>query len=105
MVLEHMICINAFTPDECRRRFFSGAIAASPVGAGLKWRIRLVYPLFALKWCTILLNEFVPEEAERRMFALHRDFDRETILSGQLAKARSMLQRARESHDEFPYNL
>jgi hypothetical protein len=32
-------------------------------------RLQIVYPLFALKWTVIALNEFIPEERARRQFA------------------------------------
>ncbi|MBL8024252.1 MAG: phosphotransferase [Elusimicrobia bacterium] len=32
-------------------------------------RLRLIYPMLALKWCLILLNEFLKVEGERRIFA------------------------------------
>ncbi len=37
--------------------------------SGLARRLRLVYPILALKWSLIMLNEFVPSDAERRAFA------------------------------------
>jgi hypothetical protein len=32
-------------------------------------RARLLQPVFAIKWCCILLNEFIPVEADRRAYA------------------------------------
>ena len=37
----------------------------------LEWRVRLLMPLFGIKWCCILLNEFLPDAARRRRFATH----------------------------------
>jgi hypothetical protein len=50
--------------------------------------------LCALKWCTILLNEFVPEHLERRDFASPQDLPSAQRLDEQLAKAARMLQQA-----------
>lgn len=36
---------------------------------GLRSRLQLAFPIFALKWVTILLNEFLPSDARRRAFA------------------------------------
>ncbi len=65
-------------------------------------RFRSLYPLYALRWTMILLNEFLPERLERR------------ILSGsirhvgaaqrkQLLKANSMIAHCRDALHHFPY--
>lgn len=56
-------------------------------------RFKALFPLFGLKWCMIMLNEFLVEENARREFA-GADTDHETILKHQLDKADSMLERA-----------
>ena len=38
----------------------------------LALRLQIVEPLFGLKWCTILLNEFVAADLARRRFAAGR---------------------------------
>ncbi|QGY39381.1 hypothetical protein GM415_04340 [Pseudodesulfovibrio cashew] len=51
-----------------------------------------LFPLFGIKWCCILLNEFVPREAARRSFARIERTESETrVLTRQLDKARAML--------------
>ncbi len=54
-------------------RFFERFLAAvAGLGADPAWqarRIRALLPLFRLKWCCILLNEFLPGPRERRAFA------------------------------------
>ena len=45
----------------------SMSFAAHP--AALETRARALFPLFQLKWCCIMLNEFLPGAAERRRFA------------------------------------
>jgi hypothetical protein len=49
-------------------------------------RIRLSYPLLALKWSAIVLNEFVPTDAARRSFART-----EAAVAIQLEKSKRML--------------
>ena len=52
-----------------KRRFFSRIAAAFASVPTLPLRVRAVYPLFALKWCAILLNDFALEHRARRCFA------------------------------------
>jgi len=65
-------------------------------------RLPVAYALFAMKWCAILLNEFVPEHLARRRFAGDGRAE-ERILSGQLAKARAMCDGIAETYEDFPY--
>lgn len=88
---------------DLRRQFMQSAIARHPACTELDWRVPLAFPLYAIKWCTILLNEFVPEQRQRRAFALHRKGDSEAVLLEQLAKAKSLLESATEERGEFPY--
>lgn len=53
-------------------------------------RTRLLLPVYRLKWCCILLNDFLPVGDERRRFAGAADAGRR---AAQLAKAREMLAR------------
>jgi hypothetical protein len=66
-------------------------------------RIAAFYPLYGLKWCLILLNEFLPAHLLRRKFAGMNERDRETRQSEQLAKARSMLRVVLADDYRFPY--
>jgi hypothetical protein len=58
-------------PVECYDAFVAGVAAAlgcsSP--AVLAARCRLLLPVYQLKWCTIMLNEFLPAGSHRRRFA------------------------------------
>ena len=67
-------------------------------GAGLACRVRLVYPILALKWSLIVLNEFIPTGAERRVFAGAADRP-----AAQVDKSRLLLRTATESarHGHF----
>ena len=66
---------------------------ASPPDAGLEARVRLLLPAYKLKWCCIMLNEFLPLGAARRSFAATQPSDarREAVCDGQLALARRTL--------------
>ena len=56
-------------------------------------RLSTLWPLFGLRWCLILLNEFLPERWFRRAYA-DGGRDRETAQALQLDKAEDMLRRA-----------
>jgi hypothetical protein len=66
-------------------------------------RLPALYPFFGLKWCLILLNEFLPAQLLRRKFAGMNERDREARQSEQLAKARTMLRVVLEETSPFPY--
>ncbi|HYD03377.1 MAG TPA: hypothetical protein VEC16_03695 [Alphaproteobacteria bacterium] len=48
-------------------------------------RTRLLLSVFRIKWCCIMLNEFLKSDAERRKFAVSENIDSQKII--QLAKA------------------
>lgn len=85
-----------------RGRFLRRVLSGFHDGPSLATRVRAAYALYALKWCMILLNEFVPEHLQRRLFAnpglLPEDVQRQ-----QLDKARAMLTLARDARNLFPY--
>lgn len=56
-------------------------------------RLEALYPLYVIKWCIILLNEFVPEYRARRTFASTTTEDLHAIQLRQLRKAQAMLGR------------
>lgn len=69
----------------------------------LKERTSLVYPLFGLKWCLILLNEFLHEDSQRRHFASRDAHDPAAIHGHQLEKAREMHQKIRSTYQRCPF--
>jgi len=88
--------------NESHQRFFAGMMNAFADLEGLADRVRAVYPLFGLKWCAILLNEFTREHHERRIFAAgSEDSPREAI---QLEKAKRMLGVISQNLHEFPFH-
>ncbi|MBU1042618.1 MAG: aminoglycoside phosphotransferase family protein [Proteobacteria bacterium] len=66
---------------------------ASPLDAGLGARVGMLLPAYKLKWCCIMLNEFLPLGAARRNFAATQSDEarREAVRDGQLALARATL--------------
>ena len=70
----------------------------------LNKRVEALYPLFGLKWCLILLNEFVPEDLRRRRFASQNAFDEDNLRAEQLDKARRMFHRIKAEYEGFPYH-
>jgi hypothetical protein len=71
---------------------------------GLVGRVASIYPLFGLKWCMIILNEFVPDQLLRRQFAATAAMDGSALQMEQLSKSRRMLQRIRQEYERFPYH-
>ncbi len=55
-------------------------------------RARLLLPVFQTKWCCIILNDFLPDAAQRRRFA-DPGFDESVRKREQLAKARLLCDR------------
>jgi hypothetical protein len=79
----------SLTAEQCER-FRTGALALYGGDEAFARRLEFVYPLFGLRWCMILLNEFLPERWEARLRAGKKD-DREAATSVQLDKARRRL--------------
>ena len=61
-------------------------------------RLSALWPLFGLRWCLILLNEFLPERWFRRAYA-DGGRDREAAQTRQLDKAGAMLRRVEKGKD------
>ena len=69
---------------------FAGRIAGDQRRpAVMRSRIRLLLPVYQLKWCCIILNDFLPTDAARRQFSLAGD--PEARKRSQLDKARQLL--------------
>ena len=81
-------------PTEHRVAFLRAMLVRLDGAEGVAARLRLTYPMLALKWSLIMLNEFLPVGGERRAFAGANEEARRT---GQLAKARRQLDVVREA--------
>ena len=76
-------------------RFRTGALRIYGEKGAFASRLALVYPLYGLRWCMILLNEFLPERWEaRRRAGVH--IDRDAATAGQLEKARQRISTVRQ---------
>ena len=89
--------------DDQKRAFASGLLAGFSDVARLPARARIVYPLFGLKWCLILLNEFVPEHLRRRSFASAAAESRTDLLGPQLSRAERLLDRLNAEYRHNSY--
>lgn len=78
----------ALGADE-RRRYLAGALALFGGGA-FEDRLGLLFPLVAIRWCLIILNEFLPDHWARRALAGSAT-DREAAKRRQLAKSEALL--------------
>ncbi len=91
------------TMAEPQRRFFVAEARKIYDGdAAYGRRLDALFPLFALRWCLILLNEFLPERWARRIQA-GVTLDRATVIGRQATKARATLEMAKDSMVKFPY--
>lgn len=87
-----------------KRQFAEGIIDGFPAHVLLANRVRLVYPLFGLKWCLILLNEFVPQYLRRRSFAGISDERQAELLDAQLSRAERLLDRLGAEYQNNPFS-
>ena len=85
-----------------RQRFAAGILDRFLLEE-LARRTRLAFPFFGIKWCIILLNEFLPGSLDRRAFADLRDRGTSERQARQLTKARSKLKQLLDDHADFPY--
>jgi hypothetical protein len=86
-----------------KRRFAASVVRDLTWSSGLRDRVVALYPLFGIKWCLILLNEFLPEQLLRRRFAGLSEESPRQKEAEQLSKARSMLRRILAEYEHFPY--
>ena len=91
--------------EDLKRRFLATVLSTFQDQPSLAGRLEVVYPMFGLKWCLILLNEFVPGSLQRREFAGNNALSREHIQARQLERARGMLYGVRNEYRNFPYRI
>lgn len=81
--------------DSARTAWAAGMAALFMDDPTFAVRLSAQIPLFALRWCLIILNEFLPERRRRRVFAGQAaDDDWLRIKAAQLTKADALLTRA-----------
>ncbi len=55
-------------------------------------RLNAYLPLYALRWCLIVLNEFLPDRLAKRLHASNQnEIDNDILLSNQLKKSKNLL--------------
>lgn len=79
-------------PDGLARRFVAGCRALFAADPDFPARLAAQGPLVGLRWCMIILNEFLPERWAGRVHA-GQDQGRQDVLRRQLCKANLFLER------------
>jgi len=88
--------------DDLKRRFAAEAVNIYGADPGFHHRLALLYPLFALRWCAILLNEFLPERWVNRLNA-GEEADWTAAKARQLERAQQWLDGVSAGYKRFPY--
>jgi hypothetical protein len=88
---------------ELKRQFTAESLAALSFCPNLRAHIEAFYPLFGIKWCLILLNEFLPDHLLRRQFAGMSPGARREKQLEQLAKSTNLLRKTLSQNEHFPY--
>lgn len=83
--------------DGQKRRFLDGAEYVFADDPDFRMRLCQHYPLYALRWAMIVLNEFLPEKWRRRKYA-GTETERNAAQARQLDKAEMFLATARGAH-------
>jgi hypothetical protein len=82
--------------------FLKGICNSSLAFPGFSERISTVFPLFGVKWCLILLNEFIRSDLDRRLFVSETDQDVNILQRQQLKKSQHMLKKIKDEYQTFP---
>jgi hypothetical protein len=93
MIVDFLLHPARPVPARLKRRFLAVMLQRFSDWPKLRRRIEAVYPLFGLKWCLILLNEFLPADYQRRQFARAAADDRDAAQRRQLNRSRRLLRR------------
>lgn len=88
--------------DKCRAAFCLAMRGLFCEDSGFNRRLRLFYPLYGLRWCAIILNEFLPARWRRRVFA--GAGDAQATRARQLDKAARMLGHVGQMKGSMPYD-
>ncbi len=89
---------------ELNQRFWQGMEQRFNSAGHLLKRAQLLYPLYGIKWCLIILNEFVFSDLERRGFAANQELDKPKTLQLQLNKAKALLDKIKIEHDRTVFS-
>ena len=103
MVADFLLHPAMSLSGQMKRTFFDQIVAAFAENDQLAKRVEVVYPLYGIKWCLIFLNEFIPGEFSRRVYATGNESNKTEIRKEQLAKARTIYRDIKETYQAFPY--
>jgi hypothetical protein len=81
--------------EERRAQLRAGFHRIFGADPGWQTRVKALYPLFALKWCMILLNEFRQDQIERRRYVDRKAEEIQVIQKRQLKAAQALLARTK----------
>jgi hypothetical protein len=93
-VVDFLLHPGMALPDALKKRFADRFLEGFAFVPGLADRARLVYPLYGLKWCLILLNDFLPDRATTATA---------DVRAQQLQKASALVDRLRREYRENPF--
>ena len=88
--------------QDAGEKFFQGAGRLFGNDPSFAWRLRALYPLYGLRWCLILLAEFLPERMARRQMA-GQHADPEAARQTQLEKSRALFEQITSTKGAFPH--
>lgn len=87
--------------DEFKEKFIHQMLMNFDNRGELAVRLAAVYPLFGIKWCFILLNEFVSADLARRNFSRVLPTDPKAKMARQLQKAIQMFQEVSSNYEQM----
>lgn len=87
--------------DVMKAYFCQKALVMFEGGRSLSVRIMAFYPLFLLKWCLIILNEFLYWEQARRLFAYGKDTLYNDTLLKQLNLAKTFFSERKLNYEKL----
>jgi len=93
-VVDFLLHPGMTLPETLKKRFAGRFLRAFAFVPGLAARARLVYPLFGLKWCLILLNDFLPDRESTATAE---------VRTAQLRKAVALVDRIRAEYRSNPF--
>ncbi len=102
MIVDFLLHPGMDLNEECKRRYVHNLLRCFSDDPSLPVRVRIAYALLSLVWCLIVLNEFVSEDLQRRVFA-GQELRNGLLQEEQLLKAERMLVKISHEYKNFPY--
>jgi len=91
-------------PADLHGRFLDDVFSRMGDNGCIRQRFKRVYPAVGLKWCLLMLNEFIPTSQRRRRYAGRSDGGGDQ-LEGQLRKAEEKLQDVKNALRDESFSL